>query len=171
MRCVLEDYADSFHPRITRITRLKRPSPPQARLEECRRASSWSLETDLKAGSAVRLPSKKLGLSDRVAHHALHGPGARANGTGAGCQLRCTRPGVDSRSGPVAAARQRDHVARSRDPPFGATERAAGVSPLPRRYFLRVCAWLARARGAQPAFEDVPAERLTTLEIWDTRHG
>ena len=31
-------------------------------------------------------------------------------------------------------------------------------------------AWLGKAIGAQPEFEDDPAERLTTLELWDARH-
>jgi CubicO group peptidase (beta-lactamase class C family) len=29
--------------------------------------------------------------------------------------------------------------------------------------------WLGRARGGQPEFEDDPAERLTSLELWDAR--
>jgi hypothetical protein len=30
-------------------------------------------------------------------------------------------------------------------------------------------AWRGRATGAQPEFDDDPAERLTTLELWDAR--
>jgi len=66
------------------------------------------------------------------------------------------------------AARRKEHA---RAEAVGAE--ALSASPLATLAFPvsdpRRTVWLGNATGAQPEFEDEPAERLLTLELWDSR--